>query len=56
MKPFGIKEQNTMRKAARRNFEIENEIPKFKGKAHSSTKEYKRSKYKKLNYEEVETF
>ena len=56
MKPFGIKEQTVMRKAARRNFEIENEIPKFKGKAHSSTKEYKRSKHKKFNYEETENF
>jgi hypothetical protein len=56
MKSFGIKEQNTMRKAARRNFEIENEVPKFRAKVQGSSKEYKRSKHKKFNYEETENF
>jgi len=54
MKPFGIKEQNTMRKAARRNFEIDNDVPKFRAKVQGSSKEYKRPKHKKFNYENEE--
>jgi hypothetical protein len=51
MKTFGIKEQNTMRKAARRNFEIENEVPKFRAKVQGSNKEYRRPKHKKMRFD-----
>jgi hypothetical protein len=51
MKPFGIKEQNTMRKAARRNFEIDNDVPKFRAKVQGSTKDYKRPKHKKMQFD-----
>ena len=51
MKSFGIKEQNTMRKAARRNFEIDNDVPKFRAKVQGSTKDYKRPKHKKMQFD-----
>lgn len=51
MKTFGIKEQNTMRKAARRNFEIDNDVPKFRAKVQGSVKNYKRPKHKKMQFD-----
>jgi hypothetical protein len=55
MKPFGIKEQNTMRKAARRNFEIDNDVPKFRAKVQGSTKDYKKPKHKKMHFNLVDS-
>lgn len=49
---FGIEEKVKFQKAARRQVEIEREIPRFKNKVHSSSKEYKRSKHKNFQYDE----
>ena len=48
MRTFDI---NKMRKAARRQIEIDREIPRFKEKVHSSGKDYKRPKHKKQYFD-----
>ena len=53
---FTQQDQLRMQKAARRKVEIEREIPRFKNKVHVSSKDRKKPKHKKMQFNLVDSY